>query len=184
MTVIGYARVSSTDQSLVIQEEQLRAAGVEKVFSEQKSGASAENRAALQLLLDYVREGDVVVVTRLDRLARSVVDLRYLISRLEGKGVGFRCLHQSIDTTAPEGRLMLTILGAFAEFELDIRKERQREGIEKARSQGVYKGRKPKVDRAAVEALAGEGLGATEISRRLGVHRRTVYRVAPDLFQA
>ncbi|MCT8973250.1 recombinase family protein [Microbaculum marinisediminis] len=176
-TLVGYARVSSTDQDLDSQLDHLRNAGCGKVFSEKRSGKSATDREQLEHALDYVREGDVFVVTRLDRLARSLVDLRNIVDRLQAKGVGFRVLLQEgLDTTRPEGRLMLHMLGSFAEFERDLIKERQREGIEKAKAKGVYKGRPPRIDGAAIRQLKAQGVGATEIAKRLGVSRKSVYR--------
>lgn len=181
MTQVGYARVSSTGQSLEIQEEHLKAAGCEKLFAEKRSGTSAEGRDQLQAALEWVREGDVLVVTRLDRLARSIVDLRRIIDRLTAKGVGFRCLQQgAIDTTTSEGRLMLNILASFAEFEVEIRRERQADGIAKAKAEGRYRGRPPTIDRATIAALEAEGLGATAIARRLGIGRASVYRLKAE----
>lgn len=178
MAVVGYARVSSVGQSLAVQEEQLRAAGCEKLFAEKRSGTSTEGREQLQAALDWVREGDVFVATRLDRVARSIADLRKIIDRLTQKGVAFRCLQQgAIDTTKSEGRLLLNILGSFAEFETEIRKERQADGISKAKAAGKYRGRPPSIDPAKIAELEAEGLGATEIARRLGVGRASVYRV-------
>jgi DNA invertase Pin-like site-specific DNA recombinase len=178
MTQVGYARVSSTGQSLAIQEEQLQGAGCDKLFSEKRSGTSTDGREQLQAMLEWVREGDVLVVTRLDRLARSIVDLRKIVDALTAKGVGFRCLQQgALDTTTSEGRLMLNILAAFAEFEVEIRKERQADGIAKAKVDGRYKGRPPSIDPAQIAALEAEGLGATEIAKRLGIGRASVYRV-------
>jgi DNA invertase Pin-like site-specific DNA recombinase len=173
----GYARVSSSGQSLEVQLEALEAAGCNKVFSEKMSGRSTEGRGELSEALDFVRAGDTLVVTRLDRLARSVGDLFTILDRLMAKGVSFRCLAQAgVDTDSSTGRLMLGILGAVAAFEADIRKERQAEGIAKAKAAGVYRGRKPSVDVERVRALASEGLGATEISKRLVIGRASVYR--------
>lgn len=177
MSLIGYARVSTTDQDLTVQLEQLQAAGCDKIFSEKRSGTTTESRDQLVLALDYVREGDVLVVTRLDRLARSIIDLRQMIDRLQVQGVGFRALNQAaMDTTRSDGRLMLNMLAAFAEFETDLRRERQMEGIAKAKAAGVYKGRKPTVDVEAVRRLRAEGVGPAEIARRLGIGRASVYR--------
>jgi DNA invertase Pin-like site-specific DNA recombinase len=106
-----------------------------------------------------------------------LVDLRQIVDRLLAKGVGFRCLQQHIDTTSSEGRLMLNILASFAEFETDIRRERQREGIEKAKGAGRYRGRPPSIDLGQIEELAAEGLGPTEIARRLGIGRASIYRL-------
>lgn len=177
MSVVGYARVSSVGQSLVVQREQLAGAGCERVFEEKRSGTSTEGRDQLAEALDWVRDGDVLVVCRLDRLARSIVDLRKIIDRLTAKGVGFRCLQQPIDTTTTEGRLMLNILAAFAEFETDIRKERQIEGINKAKAEGRYRGRPASIDAAAVAQLEAEGMGASAIAKHLGIGRASVYRV-------
>ena len=184
MTIIAYARVSSTAQSLEIQEQQLHQAGAERIFAEKQSGTSTAEREELARCLAYVREGDVLVVTRLDRLARSIVDLRNILAQLGEKNVGFRCLHQPIDTTTAEGRLMLYILGAFAEFETEIRKERQMEGIAKAKAEGRYakavRPRKPVADEEIRALRDKEGLGATAIAKRLGLGRATVYRRVPD----
>lgn len=175
--IVGYARVSSEGQSLDIQIDALKEAGCEKVFAEKRSGTSTNDRAALADALDWVREGDAIMVTRLDRLARSVSDLFSIIERLSDKKVSFRCLQQSgVDTDSSTGRLMLTILGAVAAFETDIRKERQREGIDKAKAAGVYKGRKPSVDADQVRALRQQGVGPSEIAQRLGIGRASVYR--------
>lgn len=177
MAIIGYARVSSVGQSLDVQLEQLKAAGCEKVFSEKFTGTTTKGRDQLTAALDYVREGDVLVVTRMDRLARSLVDLRHVVDRLNAKGVGFRALQQgAIDTTRSDGRLMLNILASFAEFETDIRKERQLEGIAKAKAAGTYTGRKPSVPVEQVRQLARDGVGPTDIAKRLGIGRASVYR--------
>ncbi len=179
MTTVGYARVSSSGQSLDIQRQQLEAAGCEKVFEETRTGTTTDGRQALADAIGWVREGDVLVVTRLDRLARSMTDLQGIIAKLNAKSVGFRALQQGeIDTTSSSGRLMLNMLGAFAEFETDLRRERQREGINKAKAEGVYKGRKRSIDQDEVRRLKEiDGIGATEIARRLGVGRASVYRL-------
>ena len=177
LSIVGYARVSSIGQSLDIQREQLLAAGCERVFEEKMSGTTTEGRERLEEALRYVREGDVFMVCRLDRLARSMIDLRKIVDDLTAKGVGFRALQQgAIDTTRSDGRLLLNILGSFAEFETDIRRERQADGIAKAKLKGVYKGRPKSVDVSRIAAMRAEGFGATEIARRLGVGRASVYR--------
>jgi len=174
---VGYARVSSTGQSLDIQNEALAHAGCEKVFAEKLSGRSMKDRIELTNAIDFVREGDTLVVTRLDRLARSVGDLHRIIETLTEKKVAFRCLNQSgVDTDSSTGRLMLAILGAVASFENDIRLERQREGIEKAKLEGKYKGRKPTVDPDRVRELHDNGLGPAAIAREMGIGRASVYR--------
>lgn len=176
-TLVGYARVSSSGQSLEVQLDALNEAGCKKVFAEKKSGLSAEGRVQLADCLDYVREGDTLVVTRLDRLARSVGDLFKIIEQLQKKGVAFRCLQQGgVDTDSSTGRLMLAILGAVAAFEADIRKERQMEGIAKAKAAGVYTGRKASIDGGEVKRLHGEGMRPSAIARKLGIGRASVYR--------
>jgi DNA invertase Pin-like site-specific DNA recombinase len=176
MALVGYARVSSVGQSLDVQEDALRGAGCEKVFAEKQSGTSREGREELRRALEYVREGDVFVVTRIDRLARSVSDLSEVVVGLTHKGVSFRALQQGeFDTTAATGRLFLTMLGAFAEFETNLRRERQLEGIAKAKAEGRYRGRPRTVDVAAIRRLHGEGVKTTDIARRLGIARSTVY---------
>ena len=177
MPLIGYARVSSSGQSLEVQRDQLLAAGCSRIFEEKRSGLSQDGREQLALALDYVRDGDVLIVTRLDRLARSITDLRQIVDRLTAKEVGFRALQQGdLDTSTSNGRLMLNMLGAFAEFEADLRRERQREGIDKAKTNGIYKGRKPSVPVDEVRKLKAEGMAPTEIAKRLKVGRASVYR--------
>lgn len=179
--LVGYARVSSLGQSLDVQHEALKAAGCEKIFSEKRSGTSTAGRDALADALGYVREGDVLIVTRLDRLARSAGDLHTIVKQLTSKGVGFQCLQQSgMDTTTSTGKLLLGVLASIAEFEADIRRERQREGIDRAKAAGVYKGRRPTIDPAAVRSLREQGLGGSEIAKQLGIGRASVYRAIRD----
>lgn len=180
--LVGYARVSSAGQSLDIQHSILHDAGCEKIFGEKKSGRSTSGREELAEVIDFVRHGDTLMVTRLDRLARSVGDLFKILDRLHLKGVQFRCLQQpGVDTDSSTGRLMLAILGAVAVFEADIRRERQAEGIAKAKSAGVYKGRKPSVDVEQVKALHLKGLRPVDIARELRIGRASVYRaIATD----
>ncbi|HEY4075703.1 MAG TPA: recombinase family protein [Rhizomicrobium sp.] len=178
MTIVAYARVSTSGQSLDVQLDQLRAAGAEEIFQETRSGSTVEGREQLEAILRFVRKGDVFLVTRLDRLARSMIDLRQIVDALTKKGVGFRVLQQgSIDTTRSDGRLLLNVLASFAEFELDIRRERQMDGIAKAKAEGKYRGRKVSIDPSQIAALKKEGLGATAIAKRLGIGRASVYRV-------
>jgi len=182
MSIVGYARVSSSSQSLDIQMGQLHEAGAEKVFAEKQTGTSTLERDELARALDWVREGDVFVVTRLDRLARSLVDLRGIIDRLVAKGVSFRCLQQAIDTTTSEGRLMLNMLGSFAEFETDLRRERQMEGIAKAKAEGKFRGGVPKADVSNDEIvrLRAAGMTPRQIGLKLGVHKTTILRRVPN----
>ena len=158
--------------------EALADAGCEKLFSEKRSGTSTDGRDALADAIDFVREGDTLVVTRLDRLARSAADLHNIMQRLASKKVGFRCLQQGgMDTTTSTGKLVLSMLAAIAEFETDIRRERQREGIERAKAdRSKYPGRKPSVDVDRVKALHREGVKPTEIARQMGIGRASVYR--------
>ena len=175
--LVGYARCSSENQSLDIQLEALAVAGCEKVFSEKGSGTSTKGRDELADALDFVRDGDTLIVTRLDRLARSVGDLHRIIERLNEKKVAFRCLSQSgVDTDTSTGRLMLAVLGAVASFENDIRRERQMEGIKKAMAAGKYRGRPVSIDPARVKELRASGLGPAAIARELGIGRASVYR--------
>ncbi len=176
--LIGYARVSSTGQSLDVQRAALADAGCEEIFEEKRSGRTASDRAELQRALQMLRKGDTLVITRLDRLARSVGDLHQLVEQMTAKGAGLRVLQQAgVDTTTSTGKLMLAMLAAVAEFENDIRRERQRDGIEAARERGVYKGRPKEIDADRVRALKAEGLGAAEIAKRIGIGRASVYRV-------
>lgn len=175
--LVGYARVSSAGQSLDIQNEALAEAGCDKVFAEKMSGRSAKDRIELANAIDFVRDGDVLVVTRLDRLARSVGDLHNIIEKLAAKGVAFKCINQSgVDTNSSTGKLMLAVLGAVAQFENDIRRERQMEGIRKAKAEGRYKGRPVAIDPQKVKALKKSGLGASQIAREMGIGRASVYR--------
>ena len=185
MPLIGYARVSSAGQSLDLQEEQLRAAGVaeDHLFSEKRSGTTREGRSALEEALRFVRRGDVLLVTRLDRLARSVTDLRHIVDQIVAKGAGIRALQQGdFDTTSSNGKLLLHTLAAFAEFETDLRRERQMEGIAKAKAEGRYRGGKPSVDAAEVRRLKAEGKRPVDIARELKIARASVYRAleGPD----
>ncbi|TNE69896.1 MAG: recombinase family protein [Rhodobacteraceae bacterium] len=182
--IVGYARTSTLDQTagLEAQERDLAKAGCEKVFVEQVSSVDVKAREKLSEALDYIREGDTLVVTKLDRLARSVAHLLELLGEIEAKGASLRILDMSIDTGTPNGRLMLNILGSVAQFEREIMLERQREGIAKAKAAGKYKGRKPTAKAKAKEVLElhAEGVGATEIARRVGVGRASVYRILED----
>ena len=181
MALIGYARVSSTDQSLDVQLDALRDAGCDRIFQEKQSGRSADDRPVWQECLEFVREGDVLVFTRLDRIGRSLVDLVSIGAELTERQIGIRCLQQPVDTTSMEGRLMWAILAAVAEFEVDLKRERQREGINKARRSGKkWGGGKPRISRETVAALKAAGFGASVIAQRLGCDRKTVYRAHPD----
>jgi DNA invertase Pin-like site-specific DNA recombinase len=177
--IVGYARTSTVEQTagFEAQERDLRAAGVEKVFAEQVS--SVAERGHLEAALDYVRNGDVLVVTKLDRLARSIRDLCSIVDRLAAKGVSLRILGMGLDTATANGRLMLNVLGSVAQFEREVMLERQREGIAKAKVEGKFKGRAPTARRKAeeVKALAKAGMTRQDIAGKLGMSERSVYRV-------
>ena len=178
MPLYGYARVSTVDQDLAIQETALRAAGCRVVRAEKRSGAAREGRDELRLLLDFLRAGDTLVVTRVDRLARSLKDLQDIVHELRAGGVALRCTEQPVDTGTAAGKAFLDMLGVFAEFETALRRERQLEGIRAAKARGVYRGRRPRIDPAEVRRLReAEGLGASAIARRLGIGRASVYRL-------
>ena len=173
--------MSSTSQSLDVQRQALLDSSCEKVFEEKVSGTSTNGREELQRALEFVREGDELVVTRLCRLARSVGDLHRIIEVLAEKGVAFRCINQSgVDTNSSTGRLMLNILGAVAAFENDIRRERQMEGVQRAKERGVYKGRKRSVPVDRVKELRRDGVSPSEIARTLSIGRASVYRALAE----
>jgi len=177
MALYGYARVSTSDQDFTLQEQALRAAGCDVVRAEKVTGSTRTGRTELQLLLDFIRQGDTLVVTRIDRLARSIKDLQDIVFTLKERGVTLKATEQPIDTRSAAGKAFLDMLGVFAEFETNLRRERQLEGIAAAKARGVYRGRKPSIDPAEVQRLrVEEKLGATEIARRLGVSRASVYR--------
>ena len=182
---VGYARTSTVDQQagLDAQLRDLKAAGCEEIFSEQVSAVAQRDR--LKEALRFVRRGDTLVVTKPDRLARSTTDLLRIVEELDRRGVGLIMLSmgcQCIDTRAPTGKLMITMLGAIAEFERGLLLERQREGVAKAKADGRYKGRKPTARAKAAEVIRmdGEGLQRTEIARRLEIGVASVYRVLAE----
>ncbi len=177
--LIGYARTSTLDQmaGYEAQQDALKEVGCEKVFAEQIS--SIAQRKQLEAALDYIREGDVLVVTKLDRLARSMPDLLTIIARVEKKGASLRILGMNLDTTTATGKLMLNVLGSVAEFERSMMLERQREGIAKAKAEGKYKGRVPtaRAKREDVLRLLAEGMGACQVANQLGISRSSVWRI-------
>lgn len=177
MASIGYARVSTTDQDLRVQLDALKAAGCTVIRSEKVSGTSMAGRSELATVLDFIGEGDTLVVTRIDRLARSIGDLQDIVRTLRAKGAALRATEQPIDTTTAAGKAFLDMLGVFSEFETNLRRERQLEGIARAKAEGVYKGRPPSIDATQVRALKAEGHGPAEIARRLKIGRASVYRV-------
>ena len=182
--IVGYARTSTLDQKagLEAQLRDLKAAGCERVFTEQVSSVDMDARTQLTEALNFVREGDVITITKLDRLARSVAHLLKLQQAIIDKGAHLRILDLGVDTSTPTGKLMLTMLGGIAEFERSIMLERQREGIAKAKADGRYKGRAPTARAKAeyVLAMKANGKGATEIAKSLGIGRASVYRIMND----
>lgn len=181
MPMYGYARVSSLSQSTDVQVARLKAAGCELVREEAASGGSRAGRSELEAILLFIRPGDTLVVVKLDRLGRSTRDVLNLVHELESKGGALRVLEPEIDTSKPEGKIILTTLSMVAEMELTFIKERQRAGIEAAKAKGVYHGRKRTIDRAAVQQLRAQGVGATEIARRLGIGRASVYKALASI---
>jgi DNA invertase Pin-like site-specific DNA recombinase len=175
--IYGYARVSSIDQDLSLQRAALKAAGATIIRAEKASGASRRGRSELETLLEFLRPGDTLIVTRIDRLARSLRDLKNIVHGLREKGVHLKATEQPIDTSIAAGKAFLSMLGVFAEFENNLRRERQLEGINAAKARGVYKGRKPSIKSDDIRRLHREGLGATAIAKKLGVGRASVYRV-------
>lgn len=182
--LVGYARTSTADQvaGLHAQVRDLEAQGCTKVFSEQVSSV-ATSRPQLAEMLRYVREGDTVIVTRPDRLARSTADLLKITKELAAKGVTLKLLSMQLDTSTPTGKLMLAVLGAIAEFERDLMLERQKEGVAKAKAQGKYKGRAPTAQRQAdkVRHLKAEGQTVPQIVAALGISRASVFRILRDV---
>ena len=181
--LIGYARTSTTEQKagLEAQLRDLKAAGCEEIFSEELSSVAAA-RPELDAALRYVRKGDFLVVTKLDRLARSVADLVAITETLKRKGVGLRILAMNLDTSTPTGKLMVNLLGSIAEFERELMLERQREGIAKAKADGKYQGRQPTARKktADVLKLRAEGRSAGDIVSALGISRASVFRILSE----
>ncbi|MEO1985196.1 MAG: recombinase family protein [Martelella sp.] len=185
MAIIGYARVSSVGQSLDVQRDKLLAAGVEPddLYEEKKSGLDSE-RPQLKAAIRYARKGDTFVVSRVDRLARSTADLYRIVTELQTKGVSFKCLDQSeIDTTTKYGKLMFGILSAIAEFETDLRKERQMDGIAKAKAKGTKFGRKGQLTPEIIDQIRqmrGDGLLIKDIMAATELSKASVYRALSD----
>lgn len=176
MPRIGYARVSSSSQDLEIQKAELKAAGCEIVRAETGSGASRNGRTELATVLEFLRAGDELVVQRLDRLGRSTRDVLNLVYELDAKEASLRVLEPEVTTAGDMGRMIITVLGMVADMELKFIRDRQRAGIDAAKSKGVYKGRRKSVDDEEIHRLASEGIAKAQIARDLGVSRMTVYR--------
>jgi DNA invertase Pin-like site-specific DNA recombinase len=182
MSLIGYARVSIIDQDYDIQISALKKSGCKIIFSEKKSGTSVKDRTKLEQCLDYLREGDTLVVTRVDRLARSLRDLQDLVHDLKDEGIELKALEQPVDTGTAAGKAFLDMLGVFAEFETNLRKERQLEGIAKAKAEGKYKGRKPtaRAKTKQVLDLIGQGMTRQAAADELGIGVASVYRILSE----
>jgi DNA invertase Pin-like site-specific DNA recombinase len=182
MAAYGYARASTVDQDVSIQEAALRSAGCTVIRAEKVSGTSREGRTELAMLMEFLREGDTLMVTRVDRLARSILDLQNIVYELKVKGVALKATEQPIDTSTAAGKAFLDMLGVFAEFETNLRRERQMEGIAAAKAKGVYTGGQVKIDREEIRRLRfDEKMGATAIAKQLGISRPSVYRVLGEL---
>lgn len=175
----GYARVSTKDQSYEIQRDALLAAGVpaNRIFCEKATGTSMQDRSELRNLLACLRKGDTLIVMRLDRLMRNMKDYVTIVEELRSKGVGLRCTHEPIDATGPMGMLVMDILASVAAFETQRRRERQLEGIARAKKEGRYKGGKPRVNSNYIRELHAAGVGPSEIARKVGCGRASVYRI-------
>jgi DNA invertase Pin-like site-specific DNA recombinase len=182
--LIGYARVSTQDQKYSLEDQvaELKAAGCERLYQEEVSSVDSQ-RVELENALDYIREGDVLVVKKLDRLARSVADTVKIIERLEAKKAGLKILNMKIDTTTPEGRLQFNLFAAIAQFEREVMLERQKVGIAKAKADGKYKGRKPtatEVKNKILEKAHTTKLTRQQIADEVGCGIATVYRILKD----
>ena len=176
---VGYARVSSTGQNLTSQIELLKKAGCEKIFEEKKSGKQSSNRDELNAALEFVRESDEFIVTRLDRCSRSVKDLHTIIDTLEAKGVSFKATEQDLDTSSAAGRLMIGLLSIVSAFETDLRAERQADGIKSAKKKGAAFGRAAKMNIEQVQEaikLKEEGKTSQEVAEMYGISRSTLLK--------
>lgn len=183
MAVIGYARVSTADQNPQLQLDALEAAGAVRVFIDHGVSGAKASRPQLDAALQYLREGDVLAVWKLDRLGRNTQHILALIDELHGRGVGFRSVTEGLTTEGPMGRAMLTVMAAFAQLERDTLIERTRAGLEAAAANNRRGGRKPKLsDAQAARAreLRAKGMTAAEVGKSMGVSRATVYRYLGD----
>lgn len=181
MTRIGYARVSTSDQDLDIQNDRLKNAGCEIIRSETGSGVSRKGRSELETIMQFLRAGDELVVLRLDRLGRSTRDVLNLVHELDEKGASLRVLEPEVTTAGSMGRMVITILGMVADMELTFIKDRQRAGIEAAKAEGVYKGRKKTVDDAEIRRRIAAGESKAAVARDLKISRMTIYRALEEV---
>ncbi len=181
--LIGYARVSTEDQKLLLQQDALEAIGCEKLFEEKVSGA-AKKLPARNAMLEFARKGDVIVVWKLDRLGRSIRDLIDIVAKMNERGIEFRSLHESIDTTTPTGKLTFHIFAALAEFERDMIRERTLAGLEAAKKRGAILGRPRALTdeqlKMARTLLAAPNSSTEQVAAQLGVHRSTLHRYLQD----
>ena len=173
---IGYARISTADQTLDAQVQALEAAGCTMIRTETGSGATLDGRPELKTILDFIHPGETLVVTRIDRLARSMHDLQTIVAMLKDKSAHLAATEQPVDTSTAAGKAFFDMLGVFAEFETNLRRERQAEGIDAAKRRGTYRGRPPKIDTEAIQNRLARGLSPTEIAREMGISRGTVYK--------
>jgi DNA invertase Pin-like site-specific DNA recombinase len=180
MARIGYARVSTTDQDLETQVAKLKAEGCGIIRSEKVSGGSRDGRAELATVLEFLRPGDELVVTRLDRLGRDTRDVLNLIHECEQKGAFVTVLDPHVSTRGDMGHVVLTVLGMVAQMERRFIRERQREGIERAKVEGVYQGGKRRLDREQIKAMRASGVGPAAIAKAVGCSRMQVYRVLQE----
>lgn len=178
---IGYARTSTVEQNLDAQVTALEAAGCIMVRTEQKSGARLDDRRELSTILDFIRDGETLVVTRIDRLARSLRDLQIIVDRLKANSAHLVATEQPVDTSTAAGKAFFDMLGVFAEFETNLRRERQAGGIAAAKTKGIYKGRPPKIDMDHIKRRLSDGERPVDIARDMGVARSTVYKAKAQL---
>ena len=183
MTIYGYARVSTTDQNNDIQREQLKQAGATNIIEEIASGKDVVSRSKLDLLVEMLSKSDTLIVTKLDRLSRSTVDTLNLINELNERGVIFKALDIQLDTTTPTGKFAVTVMAAVAELERTRIRERQAEGIAKAKKKGKYKGRQSSYEKhiPVVRNLLEMGKGGTYIAQTLNISRSTFYKIKREI---
>ena len=177
MTKIGYARTSTVEQNLDSQIIALKAANCEIVRTEQKSGNNLADRKELNNILDFIHKDEYLVVTRIDRLARSLKDLQIIVDRLKAKGAHLIAIEQPVDTSTATGKAFFDMLGVFAEFETNLRRERQADGIAAAKNKGIYKGRPPSISHDKIKQHLLKGKRPTQIAKELEISRGTVYKI-------
>ena len=177
MTKIGYARTSTVEQNLDSQIIALKAANCEIIRTEQKSGNNLADRKELNNILDFIHKDEYLVVTRIDHLARSLKDLQIIVDRLKAKGAHLYAIEQPVDTSTATGKAFFDMLGVFAEFETNLRRERQADGIAAAKNKGIYKGRPPSINQDKIKQHLLEGKRPTQIAKELEISRGTIYKI-------